>query len=112
MRVHGRRREAPRTIEYESRRYVTYPVADFKATHEPIGPAFVAAEGSLVYFPTEGYCLYHLDHQGGPYRLDIQSSAVGLEGREPKLTATAWLMSMPWRCRIRRRYFTSCTVKT
>lgn len=45
--------------------------AQFIATYEPAGEVFVAAEGSLEYFLTERYCLYHLDHRGVPYRLEI-----------------------------------------
>jgi uncharacterized protein len=47
------------------------PAAEFAADYEPTGLRFVANEGSLEYFLTERYCLYHVDHHGAPYRLDI-----------------------------------------
>jgi uncharacterized protein len=56
-------------IEYHSRRDAN--AAEFSGTYEPTGPAFVAAAGSLDYFLTERYCLYHLSRRGNPYRLDI-----------------------------------------
>jgi uncharacterized protein YqjF (DUF2071 family) len=45
--------------------------AEFKATYEPVSAPFVAAVGSIEYFLTERYCLYHLDRRGRPYRLEI-----------------------------------------
>jgi len=57
-------------VEYHSSRQ-SDPTAEFSATYEPSGSAFAAAEGSVEYFLTERYCLYHLDHQGTPYRLEI-----------------------------------------
>jgi uncharacterized protein YqjF (DUF2071 family) len=45
--------------------------AVFRASYEPAGPAFIPAEGSLEYFLTERYCLYHHTRAGVPYRLDI-----------------------------------------
>jgi uncharacterized protein YqjF (DUF2071 family) len=58
-------------VDYHSRRAHNAPVAEFTATYGPTGPPFVASEGSLEYFLTERYCLYHLDHRGAPYRLEI-----------------------------------------
>ena len=45
--------------------------AEFQATYEPTSAPFVASAGSLEYFLTERYCLYHHDHRGRPYRLEI-----------------------------------------
>ena len=45
--------------------------AAFTATYGPDGAPFFAMKGSLEYFLTERYCLYHLDHRGVPYRLEI-----------------------------------------
>jgi uncharacterized protein len=45
--------------------------AQFDATYEPLGVPFAAAVGSIEYFLTERYCLYHHHRQGHPYRLDI-----------------------------------------
>jgi uncharacterized protein len=38
---------------------------------EPAGAPFAAAAGSIEHFLTERYCLYHHDHRGRPYRLEI-----------------------------------------
>jgi uncharacterized protein len=57
-------------IEYRSRRK-SNPEVRFGGRYQPIGSTFVAREGSLEYFLTERYCLYHLDRQGAPYRLEI-----------------------------------------
>jgi uncharacterized protein YqjF (DUF2071 family) len=54
----------------ESRR-IARPDAQFTATYRPHDRAFAAAPGSLEYFLTERYCLYHLARRGVPYRLDI-----------------------------------------
>ena len=59
------------TIHYQSRRDGDEPAAEFIGMYEPAGEIFVAARGSLEYFLTERYCLYHLDHRGAPYRLEI-----------------------------------------
>lgn len=59
------------TIEYESRRARAGDPAAFHATYKPAGPAFTAKPGSLEYFLTERYCLYHIDRRGMPYRLEI-----------------------------------------
>jgi uncharacterized protein YqjF (DUF2071 family) len=58
-------------IEYESRRLGAEHAVAFRATYEPSGPVFVAAPGSVEYFLTERYCLYHRNHRGLPYRLEI-----------------------------------------
>lgn len=58
------------SIDYRSRR-TAEPSASLVATYEPKGPASPPAPGSLAYFLTERYCLYHQNHRGTPYRLDI-----------------------------------------
>jgi uncharacterized protein YqjF (DUF2071 family) len=45
--------------------------AEFKATYEPVNAPFVPSIGSIEYFLTERYCLYHHNRQGHPYRLEI-----------------------------------------
>lgn len=57
-------------VDYHSVRRGQRP-ADFKALYEATSPPFVAAAGSIEYFLTERYCLYHQDHRGRPYRLEI-----------------------------------------
>jgi hypothetical protein len=58
-------------IRYESRRRRSHPVAAFLARYAPIGASFRAAAGTIEYFLTERYCLYHVDQRGRPYRLEI-----------------------------------------
>jgi len=58
-------------IEYESQRESPAVPAVLSASYRPVGSVFQAARGSLEYFLTERYCLYNLDHQGAPYRLEI-----------------------------------------
>ncbi len=48
-----------------------HAAAEFIATYQPHGAPFAAAPGSLEYFLTERYCLYHMSRRGTPYRLDI-----------------------------------------
>jgi uncharacterized protein YqjF (DUF2071 family) len=57
-------------VDYESARRTRGPAA-FKGAYAPTSAAFVASVGSLEYFLTERYCLYHQDRRGRPYRLDI-----------------------------------------
>jgi uncharacterized protein YqjF (DUF2071 family) len=66
VRLHGD------AVAYRSRRRGRgHPTAALAGTYEPLSHAFEAAPGSLEHFLTERYCLYHLDHRGRPYRLDI-----------------------------------------
>jgi uncharacterized protein YqjF (DUF2071 family) len=58
------------TVEYHSSRG-SDGGAEFHGTYGPLGNPFTPIEGSLEYFLTERYCLYHLDHSGSPYRLEI-----------------------------------------
>jgi uncharacterized protein len=57
-------------IDYASHRKSAQD-ASLVATYEPLGSSAEPAPGSLEYFLTERYCLYALNHQGRPYRLDI-----------------------------------------
>lgn len=59
-----------RAVHYESHRDDERR-AEFVATYAPAGEPFIAAEGSLDYFLTERYCLYHVNRRGAPYRLEI-----------------------------------------
>lgn len=61
----------PEGIAYESRRDASGRPAEFRAVYGPAGEVFTAARGSLEYFLTERYCLYHLTRRGHPYRLEI-----------------------------------------
>jgi uncharacterized protein YqjF (DUF2071 family) len=57
-------------VDYRSVRKA-HPATEFIATYRPHGAPFTAAPGSLEYFLTERYCLYHVSRRGTPYRLDI-----------------------------------------
>ena len=57
-------------LRYESARRTGTP-ANFLATYEPASAPFIASAGSIEYFLTERYCLYHQDRRGHSYRLDI-----------------------------------------
>jgi uncharacterized protein YqjF (DUF2071 family) len=45
--------------------------AALRVEYQPAGPASSSAAGSLEYFLTERYCLYHVGRSGRSYRLDI-----------------------------------------
>ena len=68
-------------VEYQSRRR-SDPSTEFIATYAPVGSAFNAAAGSLEYFLTERYCLYHHDRAGIPYRLEIHHPPWSLQMAE------------------------------
>jgi uncharacterized protein YqjF (DUF2071 family) len=57
-------------INYDSQRN-NKETAAFTATYRPTGSVFEAGDGSLDYFLTERYCLYNIDHNGAPYRMEI-----------------------------------------
>ena len=58
-------------VVYQSRREDPAQTAIFEADYSPTGACFAAQPGTLEYFLTERYCLYNVDHQGRPYRLEI-----------------------------------------
>jgi len=57
-------------VDYQSARRGAR-CAEFSATYEPASAPFAASAGSIEYFLTERYCLYHRDRRGRPYRLEI-----------------------------------------
>jgi uncharacterized protein YqjF (DUF2071 family) len=59
--------------------------AEFSATYEPAGDPFAPPRGSLEYFLTERYCLYHRDHQSAPYRLEIHHPPWALQPARARL---------------------------
>jgi uncharacterized protein YqjF (DUF2071 family) len=65
-------------IEYRSSRNEDETVA-FQAMYRPIGGSSVPFPGTLEYFLTERYCLYHHTRRGAPYRLDIHHPAWQLQ---------------------------------
>jgi uncharacterized protein YqjF (DUF2071 family) len=74
------------TIHYRSRRQ-SDAAAEFVASYEPSGPVFRAAPQSLEYFLTERYCLYTVDVDGRPYRLDVHHSPWPLQPAEARIHA-------------------------
>jgi len=72
-------------VRYESARRTREP-AIFKATYEPTGAPYVASAGSIEYFLTERYCLYHQNRRGLPYRLDIHHPPWSLQVARAEVT--------------------------
>jgi uncharacterized protein YqjF (DUF2071 family) len=71
-------------VHYQSARRAG--LAAFDAVYEPAGGAFAASEGSLEYFLTERYCLYHHDRRGRPYRLEIHHRPWSLQHARATIT--------------------------
>ena len=76
---------AASVVDYRSSRR-SDPHAEFRATYAAVGAPFVAARGSLEYFLTERYCLYHVARQGSPYRLEIHHPPWSLQRAEAHVT--------------------------
>ena len=73
-------------IVYDSQRQHTPPEARLSAAYRPVGKRFEAVSGSLEYFLTERYCLYHVDRGGVPYRLEIHHPPWPLQLAEAEFT--------------------------
>jgi hypothetical protein len=86
-------------VAYASERCGAGGTARFRATYGPTGAPFTPPSGSLEYFLTERYCLYHLHRGGAPYRLDIHHPPWPLQPAEGELTrnsmATVHGISLP-----------------
>jgi uncharacterized protein YqjF (DUF2071 family) len=76
------RRHGP-VVEYESRR--RGGAAALQVRYEPTGPPSIPARGSLDFFLTERYCLYHLDRFGRPSRLEIHHAPWQLQKAEARI---------------------------
>jgi uncharacterized protein YqjF (DUF2071 family) len=72
-------------LRYDSARR-TRQGAQFTATYEPLGAPFAASAGSIEYFLTERYCLYHHNRRGAPYRLDIHHRPWSLQAARATIT--------------------------
>ena len=72
-------------LRYRSVRRAGAP-AEFRAEYAPIGAPFSARAGSLDYFLTERYCLYHHDRRGTPYRLEIHHAPWSLQTAGAEIT--------------------------
>jgi len=59
---------------------------EFHGMYAPIGAPLTSAEGSLEYFLTERYCLYHVDRNGIPFCLEIHHPPWVLQPAEAELT--------------------------
>jgi uncharacterized protein len=77
------------TVEYNSRRDDSSAAATLSARYRPVGPPVEAMSGSVEYFLTERYCLYNLNHQGEPYRLDIHHPPWPLQPAEAEFTSNS-----------------------
>jgi uncharacterized protein YqjF (DUF2071 family) len=75
-------------VEYQSTRRSGMP-AEFRATYQPAGRPFVASAGSIEYFLTERYCLYHRDHRSRPYRLEIHHRPWSLQLARATITTNS-----------------------
>jgi uncharacterized protein YqjF (DUF2071 family) len=76
------RRDA--AVRYQSARRMG--PAEFVATYEPASAPFAAFAGSIEYFLTERYCLYHQDRRGRPYRLEIHHRPWSLQRARARIT--------------------------
>ena len=65
--------------------------ARFEATYQPEGGVFTPIAGTLDCFLTERYCLYHVDHGGHPYRLDIHHPPWPLQHARSAIAANTML---------------------
>jgi uncharacterized protein YqjF (DUF2071 family) len=74
------------TIRYDSYRSGRQRTAAFAASYEPAGEVFTPLKGSLEYFLTERYCLYHRSHRRVPYRLEIHHRPWALQPARGELT--------------------------
>lgn len=70
-------------VSYESRR--NDGRAELRARYRPTGPASTPDAGSLEYFLSERYCLYHLTRSGRPYRLEIHHPPWPLQPAEAEI---------------------------
>ena len=59
------------SVDYDSRRRDGRADARLSASYRPVGGGFHPVPESLDYFLTERYCLYNLDSNRAPYRLEI-----------------------------------------
>ncbi len=64
-------RTSGRVAYQATRTHRDAPPATFDAEYEPAGTSFNPSNGSLEHFLTERYCLYTVDPNGRPYRLEI-----------------------------------------
>jgi uncharacterized protein len=75
-------------VDYRSARTESEaPPAGLVASYRPIGPVFRAPAGSLEYFLTERYCLYTVDGEGQPRRLEIHHPQWPLQPAEAEFDA-------------------------
>ena len=80
------------SVRYVSRRRFGGP--SFVATYEPAGPAGTPARGSLEFFLTERYCLYHMDYLGRPSRLEIHHAPWSLQPARAEIEVNTMARSL------------------
>lgn len=83
------------TVQYHSVR--RSGAAEFKGTYEPTGVPFVAAAGTVEYFLTERYCLYHHGHRRRPYRLEIHHPPWSLQPARAEISVNTMTATAPVR---------------
>ena len=99
-------------LHYESVRR-TRKRAQFEAMYEPLGAPFARPTGSIEYFLTERYCLYHHSRRGHPYRLDIHHRPWTLHVARATITTNTMTAGRdPHRSAVRRRHRISHADKT
>lgn len=79
-------------VHYRSRRSGTGR-AELVGTYRPTGSVFECRPGSLEYFLTERYALYHVDRRGRPYRLDIHHPPWPLQLAEAELARNSMALA-------------------
>jgi len=70
-------------VHYVSRR--RRGEATFAATYGPAGPPVTPVKGSLEFFLTERYCLYHVDPLGRPSRLEVHHAPWALQPAQAEI---------------------------
>lgn len=75
-----------RGVSYESRRVNSKRTANLRIDYRPTGSWSEPSRGSLDYFLTERYCLYNLDRQSRPYRLEIHHPPWKLQPAEAAIS--------------------------
>jgi uncharacterized protein len=70
-------------IRYRSRRLdERRTTAELTVSYQPTGPLFQPGDGTLEYFLTERYCLYTIDAESHPLRVDVHHAPWSLQVAE------------------------------
>jgi uncharacterized protein len=85
--------------------------AEFHAIYEAAGTPFTASVGSIEYFLTERYCLYHYDRRGRPTALRFTTGRGRSRSHARRSPQTRWPPGATWRSSATPRCCTSRGVK-